>query len=342
MPAGAKKPRPPLYPLAVFLVALLLATAITVLAVDTQPALRAAAVAVAQGERPPDDDHYLANDVGGQVDHHVLWFDIDPVVARRLREADVLFVGHSRLMFALRPDVLRPFFARHGVSYYAMGFGFREHDRFPLQLIRRLDLRPRLVVANADGFFTGGLSPWAEQVNRDTAFAARKLRWEAEAAHRVRGVVQHVLPNWFQMLGLPGLGVRRAFVSYRSRFDGTWQISPWPEGTQGFKDGDYEGAPLSRGEILAARTFKSELDARGARLVLTRVPSPEPMPGAGPARFAELLAVPLVLADVPGPTTYDNSHLSEGSAHDWSAALVGTLEPLVAELAARPRPPTTP
>jgi len=332
--------RPALYPLAVFATALLLATALTALAVDTHPALRAAAAAVAQGERPPDDDHYLANDVGGHVDHHVLWFDIDPVVAARLRAADVLFVGHSRLMFALRPDVLRPFFADRGVSYYVMGFGFREHDRFPLQLIRRLDLRPRLVVANADGFFTGGLSAWAEAVNRDSPLAARKRRWEAEAAHRVRGVAQHVLPNWFQMLGLPGLGVRRAFVAYRSRLDGTWDVSPWPEGTLGFRDTDLDGAPLSRGEIAAARAFKAELDGRGARLALTRVPSPEPMPGAGPARFAELLEVPLVLADVPALTTYDNSHLSEGSAHDWSRALVGALEPLVADLSDRRRPAT--
>jgi hypothetical protein len=47
--------RPALSPLAVFAAALLLATALTALAVDTQPALGAAA-AVAQGERPPDDD----------------------------------------------------------------------------------------------------------------------------------------------------------------------------------------------------------------------------------------------------------------------------------------------
>jgi len=328
----------PLYPAAVFATALLLATALTVAAIDIQPALRRGAQAIAQFDRPPDDDHYLANDIGGQVDHHVLWFDIDPEVGRHLRQAEVLFLGHSRLLFALRPEVLRPYFGDRRVPYYVLGFGYREGDRFPLELIRRLDLRPRLVVVNADGFFGSVLSPWAEVVNRDTAFAARKLRWEAEAAHSARGLIHRVAPNWFQLLGQPGLGLRRSFVAYRSRADGTWEVSPWPEGTRGFKDAALDGPQLGRQEIAAARAFQAELDRRGAQLVLTRVPSPEPMPGAGPLRFAELLGVPLVLAEVPGLTTHDNSHLSRGSAHDWTRGLVLALDPLVADLTRRRSP----
>jgi hypothetical protein len=35
------------------------------------------------------------------------------------------------------------------------------------------------------------------------------------------------------------------------------------------------------------------------------------------------------MADVPGLTTADHSHLSEGSAHDWTRGLLGTLEPVI-------------
>ncbi len=52
------------------------------------------------------------------------------------------------------------------------------------------------------------------------------------------------------------------------------------------------------------------------------------MPGGGPARFAALLGVPLVTPDVPALTSHDHSHLSEGSAHDWSRAFVQALAPL--------------
>jgi hypothetical protein len=57
------------------------------------------------------------------------------------------------------------------------------------------------------------------------------------------------------------------------------------------------------------------------------------MRSAGPARFAALLDVPLVAADVPALTSHDDSHLSEGSAHDWSRAFLSALAPHLRELA---------
>ncbi len=318
----------PLFPAAVFTVALVATVVATDLARATVPALRGRVQIIAQAERPPDGDHYLANDVAGHVDHHVIYFGIDDEVVANLRAAEVLFLGNSRLMFALRPEVLRPAFDDEAVPYYVMGFGFREADRFPLAIIRALDLRPRLVVVNADGFFGGGLSTWAEVVVRDTPFAARKLQFEAEAAHEARRAVHQLVPNWLRLFGLPGLGLRRTFIAYRSRVDGTWEISPWADGTDAFVAGPLDGPELGRGEVAAARAFKAELDARGSTLVLTHVPTPEPMPGGGPARFAALLGVPLVLGDVPALTSHDHSHLSEGSAHDWSRAFMRALAPL--------------
>jgi len=318
----------PAFPVAVFIVVLLAAVVATDLARMAVPALQGRVQTIAQAERPPDGDHYLANDLAGHIDHHVIYFGIDAEVVANLRAAEVLFLGNSRLMFALRPGVLRPFFDADAVPYYVMGFGFREADRFPLAIIRALDLRPRLVVVNADGFFGGGLSPWAEVVVRDTPFAARKLQFEAEAAHEARRMVHQLVPNWLRLFGLPGLGLRRSFIAYRSRVDGTWEISPWAEGADSFVAASLEGPELGRGEVAAARAFKAELDARGSTLVLTRVPTPEPMPGAGPARFAALLGVPLVTADVPALTSHDHSHLSEGSAHDWSRSFVAALAPL--------------
>jgi len=325
-----------LTPAAVFAVVLSAAVTATVVAVDRVPALAERGAALLAAERPEDDDHYLAGDIGGQLDHHVLFFGLDAAATGHLRAADVIFLGNSRLMFALRPSVLRPAFATRGQRYYALGFGFREADRFPLALIRRFDLRPRLAVVNADGFFAGGLSAWAETVNRDTPFAARKARWEGETAHTVRRAIHIVAPNWLSLFGRPGLGQARELNTYRSRLDGTWQISPWPASTAAFADPGVEGPAPGRLEIAAARAFKAELDARGIRLVLTRVPSPEPHDGGGPAQFARLLGVPLVAPTVPGLTSSDRSHLDEASAHDWSRALVTALTPLLPGSATEP------
>lgn len=326
---------PHLWPAAVFAVSLAAAMAATVFAVDRLPALREAAWQIVVGEVPSSDDFYLATDAGTTLDHHVLYFDLDDEAATRLRAAEVLFVGNSRLMFALRPEVLRPAFAARRQSYYVLGFGFRETDRFPLALIRKLDLRPRIVVVNSDGFFAGAMSAFAETVIRDTPFAARKLRWEGEAAHAVRRVVHIIAPNWLSLFGRPGLGRTAGLNLYRSRFDGTWAITPWPSTTATFLPGSIDG-PAGRGEIAAARAFKAEIERRGARLVLTRVPTPQAFEGAGAATFARLLDVPLVTVDTPGLTSSDHSHLDEASAHDWSREFMTALAPHLGTAAAGP------
>lgn len=316
-----------LWPAAVFAASLALTMAVTVLIVERTPAVRDAAWQYVDAETASDDDHYLGSDSGTTLDHHVLYFGLDDEATARLRAADVLFLGNSRLMFGLRPEVLRPAFAARAQTFYALGFGFREADRFPLALIRRLDLHPRIVVINSDGFFAGTMSAFAETVIRDTPFAARKRRWEGEAAHTVRRAVHAVAPNWLTLFGRPGLGLNGGFNTYRSRSDGTWQIAPWPTTTTTFLPAALDGGEPGRGEIAAARNFKAELDARGARLVLTRVPAPQAFDGAGPAAFARLLDVPLVMAEPPGLTSADHSHLDAPSARDWAREFMTALAP---------------
>lgn len=321
--------RPGPRPLAVYAATLALVLTATVLAVDRHPPLAEAAATLLVADRPRDPDLYLASDGGATVDHHVLYFGLDERAVAALRRADVLFLGNSRLMFGLRPLVVRPFFAAAGRSFYALGFGFREADRFPLAIIRRLDLRPSLVVVNADGFFGGGLSTWAELVHRDTLLAARKLRWEAEIAHEVRHRIHLVAPHWPSLLGRPGLANGQGLTMHRSASDGTWHFSIWPIGFTPFAPGSLVGDEAGRGEMAAAREFAEELERRGSRLLLTRVPTPQPMAGAGPARFSDLLGVPLVVSQPRLLVSHDNSHLDEASAHDWAREFVGALAPHV-------------
>lgn len=319
--------RPPvLRPAAVFAAALAALVTAALVGVDGLFTLRPAAAAT-RTERPDERDYYLSSNVAGQVDHHVLFFGLDDEATAHLRAADVLFVGNSRLMFALRPSVMRPYFARAALSYYVLGFGFAEADRFPLAIIRRFDLRPKLVVVNTDGFFGGGLSAWAEVVNRDTTFASRKLVWETNTAHRARTILEVVAPHWASLLGRPGLPAIRTFDTYRSRLDGTWQVVPWPPDGRPFNPRPPDGPRPARGELAAARAFFDDLTGRGARIVLTRVPTPKLNLGGSPAAFAELLGVPLIVAEAPALTTFDDSHLGEASAHDWSRAFAAALTP---------------
>jgi hypothetical protein len=161
----------------------------------------------------------------------------------------------------------------------------------------------------------------------DTPFAARKRQYEAEAAHEARRLAHVVFPHWPSYFGLPGLGRSRTFTAYRSRLDGTWHISPWASASERFAPAPLAGPGVGRGEARDADAFKAEIEARGGRLVLTRVPTPVPMPGAGPLEIAERLQVPLITADIPGPTSADHSHLDSASAHDWTRAFTAALAP---------------
>jgi hypothetical protein len=278
---------------------------------------------ITRAERP-SDDYYLAHDRRGHIDHHVLYFGIDRDALAHLRSADVLLLGNSRLMFGARPRVLDAFFASRGLRYYVLGFGFREADRFPLAIIEKFDLRPRMVIVNADGFFENSLSDFAREVMKADAFGAWQFRHEAETSHEFRRAMHQLVPNWVDLFGRPGFPWIRELVIYRSRSNGTWQLSPWEAGTDLVGERHPEQPPLRPEEIEAARAFKAAMDARGIRTLLTYVPTPRRL-GGGPALFAKLLQVPLIWTDPAGLLTEDGDHLDESSATAWSEALVSEL-----------------
>jgi hypothetical protein len=277
-------------------------------------------------QRPPDPAYYLAHDRGGHLDHHVIYHGIDAEAIENLKKADVLFVGTSRMMFALRSRVIRPWADAHGISYYALGFGFREGDTWALELIRKYDLRPRIVVVNVDGFFGRPLSEWAERVRKDTPFGARKLFWEGELGHETRRVVHRIIPNWIDLYGRPGFPFGNEFIAYRSRRDGIWAISPWPEPTMPAYAADFGADPVGPRIGDPARAFKEEMERRGTQMIVTYVPTPDDA-GGNPVALGALLKVPVVGMDVDGLTSHDGSHLSEESAVFWSQRLIQDLTP---------------
>lgn len=274
---------------------------------------------------PPDDgSYYLAHDRGGAVDHYVLYHGTDRTALARLRQAQVLFLGNSRLMFALESGALRAFFQQRGLRYYVLGFGHTEQDDFPARIIAKYDLRPSVVVVNVDGFFWDGQSEWAAKVVRETWFDARKLQAESEASHWVRRRLHAVLP---QYADLHHGG--REFVVFRSRLDGTWLVA------NQFDEGmPFEWPPVSdrhepsRRSLEAAETFKRDLDARGARLILALVPSP--LASIHRAQVvAAHLGVPLVAPTVDRLTTVDGSHLSPASAWRFERVFLSALSDLL-------------
>ena len=273
--------------------------------------------------RQAPHDHYLAHDRGGHVDHHVLFHGLDDESMAHLRQADVLLMGNSRLMFALRGEALRQYFTARGLRPFALGFGHEEQHRFPQALLTRHGLRPKVVLANVDNFFGGVTSPWGERVLSDTRFDARKTQFEASASHAVRRALHRVVPH------VPDLVAgQREFVIYRSERDGSWFIATdFGEGSR--MRGFYRGRDIVRPHNLElARGFKEAVEAAGARLVFILVPAPD-VSLSHASQLAEMVGVPLVAPDVDGLRTMDGSHLTDESAARYAAVFFQHLDPVL-------------
>jgi hypothetical protein len=270
---------------------------------------------------PPD--HYLAHDRGGHVDHHVLFHGLDESSLRHLRAADVLLMGNSRLMFALRGDALRRYFTARGLRPFALGFGHEEQHRFPLEVMTRHGLRPKVVLANVDNFFGGVTSPWGERVLSDTAFDARKTAFEANASHAVRRTLHRVVPH------VPDLiDGEREFVIYRAERDGSWFIATeFGEGSglRGFHHGRDFVRPHN---LQLARAFKEAVEAAGGRLVFVLVPGPD-VSMTHARMLADMVGVPLVAPEVADLRTMDGSHLTDESAERYAAVFFQHLDPVL-------------
>ncbi len=274
-----------------------------------------------------DTSYYVAHDRGGHVDHHALYHAVDATSHERLTTADVLLLGNSRMMFAFDRPVLRSFFPKHGLSYFALGFGHNESNEFPEAIIERFDLRPALVIVNADRFFISDQSAWADRVRDESRFDAWKRFHETQVSHAARRMVHRIVPH------VPDLaGGQHEFITFRSRLDGSWWVANQFEGRAGPFDSESDGEmpDVLDEEWAAASEFKRMIEARGAHLVLTFVPTPKASRARAIA-MAEHLGVPLVAPRVPGLATVDGSHLTRESAAQFTDAFFAELEPLLRE-----------
>lgn len=282
------------------------------------PALRDHRVLEVMADRAPSSDYYQVSD-SGLFGQHVFFHELYPV-REGLRGADVLMLGNSRSLVAFSRKAVHSFFEQRGLSYYQLGFPDARAD-FARVLFEKYDLRPRLVVANADWFFRPGVSHWAEDAMRESRFDAIKRRFEQRAKFEARRLLHTVLPH---PVGRDLEG-SEAMV-YRSISRGDW-LTQWNK-TNVTSVYWRKLPPPSPQEIENAAAFKAEVEARGARLVLTFVPSR--IDGRRWVReLAKQIDVPLVLPELQDLQTVDGSHLDAASAARFSEAFLAELDPLL-------------
>ncbi len=269
-------------------------------------------------------DQYLAycQTTGyGDYDHGAFWFAMEPAAQRAAAQADVLFLGNSRMQFALSTEATTRWFSSSNALFYLLGFSFGENLQFEAPLLAKLNPRAKVYVINVDRFFDEDWvsSPTDAVRHRpDDALSSfeEKKRWQI--FHK--GLCTSV----------PAIcGNQVAF--FRSRSNGVWQL----QGSEHFKAAAVSDTVPAADDLAhwkryaeLGQEFVSRLPVERQCVILTIAPW-EATKTSEARAIADALNLDLVAPKLSGLRTLDGDHLDHESAQRWSAAFFEAAGPRI-------------
>lgn len=274
---------------------------------------------------PSSNDYVAYCDVKhyGDYDHGAFWYALEPTIGSSVRNAEVLFLGNSRLQWAFSGTHTTDWFSSARASYYLLGFAYDENYRFEGGLLTKFASRPKAYVIDLDGFFLPSASEPAQLVmsGGDT------LRRYQDKQFRQR-VQEFVCGRLARLCG-------HRFTFFRSRTTGQWARN----------GGSFDSVPTSEVETVdeadveqqtrAGAEFLSQLPIARACVIFTMVPTVNTR-YAEAAAIAARLHVRFVAPRLDGLRTFDGSHLDTLSAARWSRDFYRTAGPVIERCLGQP------
>jgi hypothetical protein len=253
------------------------------------------------------------------------------------RNADIIFLGWSKLLFGLDWRQFDAFAQKHQVKMFNMGFAGVESGEFARLIIHKFGLRPKLWIINADndlheaqaGFFSSSLSsgaglPASTVLKYGSLWSyknviGRNIRWRLQRVH----------------------GSAKLW-SYRSVKTGNWYLDDWPNHTHQnppiklrelHRTGPASvnvtervnfSCPAIPEEVAAAQRYLTDI---GGTAVLIQLPNQFSC-AQRVQEMAKALEIPALTVDEIQFTTVDGGHLDSAGAQKYSKALFAWLEEL--------------
>lgn len=265
-------------------------------------------------------DRYLAYCNGASYadyEHGAFQFDLEPSAQSFAENADVLFLGNSRLQFGFSTGATADWFSAASARYYLLGFTYYENVLFAEDLLQKIRPRAKVYVINVDDFFDPSESPPVKTILHDPG---------ARHRYEVKRLWQHVHePICATFAPLCG----RQFVIFRSRETGEY-----------FTDGASQPkiTPVSYDQVIGRDTvsrnkavaidFLSRF-AQGKCVILTMVPSVGTKIATAKAIATSVGATLVTPEIVDGLRTFDGYHLDQASAERWSRAFFEAAGPKI-------------
>ena len=262
---------------------------------------------------PSDPEYFFVHGRQAELSQSILYHDLGDSITHA-RQADVLFIGDSRMPVGLRGEFLLPSADALGIRLFSLGMGHVERVRFALDLIRKHDLRPKVVVAvGGPHIYRNVYSEMSRQAIQMSKWDAMKNQFEATSWWNVQYRLHQVVPKieYFRSRFQPG------YIYYRSSRTGWWY--PSLEWSGAYPVRYVEEYASYEDYLPVVRELHQELNHRGSLLVLTIVPYGSTRIGHLDY-FSQKLDVPVVLPEVTDLRTSDGSHLNRESAKRYSHA----------------------
>ena len=253
----------------------------------------------------------------GDYDHGAFWYGLEPEARLAAADAQVLFVGSSRLQLAMSTAATSSWFSAPGIRYYLLGFSNSETVAFFGPLFSKIRPRARAYVINVDRFFDERVSPPTEDILRSRDTLERyedKQTWQV-LHRRLCAELPFVCGS--------------AVAIFRARETGVWRR---------MGSGRLEARPVSDGQpsnverwnqyAALGEKFLAQLPVDRNCVILTIVPTVETK-RAEAAAIAARLGLELLTPQIEGLRTFDGSHLDEASAERWSEAFLREAGPRI-------------
>jgi hypothetical protein len=256
-------------------------------------------------------DRYLAYCQGtsyADYEHGAFQFDLEPAARAAARNADVLFIGNSRLQIAFSTTATADWFSAVSARYYLMGFLYYENVVFAEELLRTIRPRARVFVINVDDFFSRSESPPVKTIFHDP-----EARRKYEAKQFWQHIHEPICKTFARLCGTK-------FVIFRSRETGAYLAEGVaPQKAAAVSYDQVANPDVVDRNIAAAVDFLSHF-TEGKCVILTDVPFVDTNIANANA-IAKGVGNKLVTPDVlEGLQTYDGYHLDQPSAERWSRA----------------------
>lgn len=265
----------------------------------------------------------------GDYDYGAFWFGMEPKATNAAANAQVIFLGNSRMQFGFSTKATADWFSSLPATYYLLGFAYNGNYKFEGPLLRKLRPKAMAYVINLDLFFEQADAQPARVVMQDGGARSRyelKRRWQ---------VIQEVVCASHRSI----CGNGRAFV--RSRATGAFRLTGGQFTSQPVWYDESVDQSMVNAYISSANEFLSNLSVRRDCVILTLVPTADRssdksswgLPGATSIGTAKAIAAGLgrnlIAPELTGLTTFDGSHLDPQSAERWSAAFSEAAGPSI-------------